>query len=89
MLKSLITFKKGFQVCVLLVFLARTSPVYGDPGVQPPEEQPKEEQQQEQLPLWFPKVLGLQFNGVYQNVPGFHSPYVGEHSFTTAGGEGH
>jgi high affinity Mn2+ porin len=46
----------------------------------------KEEKQQ---PSWIPKVLGLQFNGVYQNVPGFHSPYAGDNSFRTDGGRGH
>ncbi len=43
----------------------------------------------EGLPSWVPKVLGLQFNGIYQNVPGFRSSYVGAHSFRTDGGEGH
>ncbi|MGC2425380.1 MAG: carbohydrate porin [Nitrospirota bacterium] len=33
------------------------------------------------LPSWFPKVLGLQFNGIYQYVPDFHSPYAGAQSF--------
>lgn len=42
----------------------------------------------EALPSWFPKVLGMQFNGVYQNVPGFHSPYEGTNSFTTTAGKG-
>jgi hypothetical protein len=51
------------------------------------EQQP--EQKIEGLPSWIPKLLGMQFNGVYQNVPGFRSPYEGAHSFTTAGGEGH
>jgi len=50
---------------------------------QPPEQKP------EGLPAWIPKLLGMQFNGIYQNVPGFRSPYEGERSFTTAGGEGH
>ncbi len=53
----------------------------------PAEQQP--EQKTEQQPLWIPKVLGLQFNGIYQNVPGFHSPYEGDHSFRTDGGLGH
>lgn len=35
----------------------------------------------EALPGWSPKVLGMQFNGVYQNVPAFHSPYQGANSF--------
>ena len=29
-----------------------------------------------------PKLLGLQFNGVYQYMPPFHSPYQGPHSLT-------
>ncbi|MGA2192712.1 MAG: carbohydrate porin [Nitrospirota bacterium] len=33
------------------------------------------------LPSWCPRVLGLQFNGIYQYVPEFHSPYSGAHSF--------
>jgi hypothetical protein len=36
------------------------------------------------LPDWFPKLLGMQFNGVYQDVPGFHSPYQGPNSFVTS-----
>jgi high affinity Mn2+ porin len=42
----------------------------------------------EVLPAWFPKLLGMQFNGVYQNVPGFHSPYQGPNSFATNDGKG-
>jgi len=41
----------------------------------------------ESLPTWFPKVLGMQFNGVYQNVPDFHSPYQGPNSFRATGGQ--
>ena len=51
------------------------------------EQQP--EQKTEQQPAWMPKILGMQFNGVYQNVPGFRSPYEGDHSFKTDGGLGH
>jgi hypothetical protein len=54
--------------------------------------EPKEaakQQEEEQQPSWVPKVLGLQFNGVYQNVPGFHSPYAGDNSFRTDEGRGH
>lgn len=43
----------------------------------------------ESLPSWFPKVLGMQANIVYQNMPSFYSPYQGENSFTTSNGEGH
>jgi high affinity Mn2+ porin len=43
---------------------------------------------QEVLPGWFPKLLGGQFNGVYQNVPNFHNPYQGQNSFSTNDGKG-
>ncbi len=43
----------------------------------------------ENLPSWFPKILGMQFNGVYQNMPAFHSPYQGQNSLTSSNGEGH
>ena len=33
-----------------------------------------------QLPSWAPKLLGLQFTGIYQNMPSFHSPYQGDNS---------
>ncbi len=39
-------------------------------------------------PDWAPKVVGMQFNGVYQNVPAFSSPYVGPNSFRTTDGKG-
>jgi hypothetical protein len=41
----------------------------------------------EALPSWFPKLLGGQFNGVYQNVPPFHSPYEGPNSFKPTAGQ--
>ncbi len=39
-------------------------------------------------PDWSPQLLGMQFNGVYQNVPAFPSPYRGLNSFNTTNGEG-
>lgn len=71
---------------VLLLTISRS--VYADADNENQQQQ-KQDQQQEHLPEWFPKLLGLQFNGVYQNVPGFHSPYVGDHSFRTDVGLGH
>ena len=41
------------------------------------------------LPGWMPQLLGLKFNGVYQNVPSFNSPYQGQNSFTTFDSKGH
>src|SRR5208337_3630623 len=35
-----------------------------------------------------PKLLGLQFNGVYQNMPPFRSPYQGVNSLSFRNGEG-
>jgi len=39
-------------------------------------------------PAWAPQLLGMQFNGVYQNVPAFRSPYQGPNSFTTTDNKG-
>ena len=41
----------------------------------------------EALPGWFPKLLGGQFNGVYQDVPAFHNPYQGPNSFIPTRGQ--
>ena len=95
MLKSLFDVKERyFRPCIILVLLAIACQAYADPeSEQPPmrpsEEQQKTEQQQEHLPQWFPKVLGLQFNGIYQYVPSFTSPYIGPHSFRFDDGNGH
>ena len=35
-----------------------------------------------------PRLLGAQFNGVYQNMPPFNSPYQGVHSLSFKNGEG-
>ncbi len=52
------------------------------------ETQPSAKAEKENLPVWFPKLLGMQFNGIYQNMPAFHSPYGGEHSLRTDAGRG-
>ena len=31
-------------------------------------------------PTWLPQLLGMQLNAVYQNTPGFRSPYAGQNS---------
>ena len=33
-----------------------------------------------QKPTWLPQLLGAQFTAIYQNAPGFHSPYTGQDS---------
>ncbi len=35
-----------------------------------------------------PKLVGAQFNGVYQYMPSFHNPYQGPHSLVFTNGEG-
>ena len=40
-------------------------------------------------PEWIPKLLGMQFNGVYQYMPDFHSPYQGPNSLSFQNGLGH
>ncbi len=32
------------------------------------------------LPAWFPRLLGAQATFIYQNMPAFHSPYIGQDS---------
>lgn len=41
------------------------------------------------FPDWFPRLLGAQFNGVYQNMPGFRSPYQGPNSLSFHDGLGY
>ena len=41
------------------------------------------------IPEWMPKVLGMQYNEIYQNMPDFHSPYEGPNSLTTDNNKGH
>ena len=43
----------------------------------------------EALPEWFPKVLGMQYNEIFQHMPDFHSPYSGPNSLTTDNNKGH
>ncbi|HUJ90814.1 MAG TPA: carbohydrate porin, partial [Syntrophorhabdales bacterium] len=70
MLKSLFA-KNVFYVCCVLMAVfsfvgAITPSAYADADDQP---------------YWFPKLLGMQFNGIYQYLPSFDSPYAGPHSF--------
>jgi len=42
----------------------------------------------EKWPGWIPKILGLQFAGIYQNMPAFTSPYAGDKSLIYENGKG-
>lgn len=68
-----IRFKILQPLCFLILFGATSGAVHAETAGEP---------------VWMPKVLGMQFNGVYQNVPAFHSPYEGPNSFRTADGKG-
>jgi high affinity Mn2+ porin len=39
-------------------------------------------------PSWIPRLLGIQANFVYQDMPGFHNPYQGDKSLTYDNGLG-
>jgi hypothetical protein len=41
-----------------------------------------------QTPNWFPKLLGFQATGIYQNMPSFHSPYQGGNSLSFRDNQG-
>ena len=40
------------------------------------------------LPSWAPKLLGMQFTGIYQNMPSFHSPYQANNSLSFRDNQG-
>jgi high affinity Mn2+ porin len=42
----------------------------------------------EKCPGWIPRILGLQFTGIYQTMPTFTSPYTGEKSLIYENGNG-
>lgn len=64
------------------------APKPSDPGIAASPAPPFAAQgAQDPLPGWFPKVVGMQLNAVYQNVPGFNSPYSGPNSFTATGAQ--
>jgi len=42
---------------------------------------PRANAQTTEEPGWFPKVLAMEFNDIYQYIPPFTSPYSGPHSF--------
>ncbi len=46
------------------------------------------EQKSEEWPDWFPRLLGVQYNNIYQNMPPFHSPYQGQNSLSFKNGLG-
>lgn len=79
-------------IFLLVSICALTGPALGE---EPPEPElpaadaaPKEVSPAEPVAPWFPRLLGLQFNGVYQNMPSFRSPYQGPNSLSFRDGLG-
>ncbi len=62
-------------------------PVHGQVSV-PPDTSPPSDTAAPWLESAFPKLLGLEFNGVYQDMPSFHSPYQGQNSLSYLHGAG-
>jgi hypothetical protein len=60
----------------------------GEPRSTSADYWPKCPEENKDLPDWFPKLLGAQFNGIYQNMPPFHSPYEGKNSLSFQNGRG-
>ncbi len=46
------------------------------------------EQKSEEWHDWFPRLLGAQYDNIYQNMPPFHSPYQGQNSLSFKNGLG-
>ncbi|SPF32874.1 Carbohydrate-selective porin OprB [Syntrophobacter sp. SbD1] len=46
------------------------------------------EQKSQECPDWVPKLLGAQYNVIYQDMPPFHSPYEGQNSLSFRNGLG-
>src|SRR5208337_2460338 len=92
------------SLILLLTWLcAFTGPVRGEDSAEPerpvidPDYPPRTHDSAQPDPApavcaWWesasPKLLGLQFNGVYQYMPSFHSPYQGPHSLSFLNNEG-
>ncbi|MBF0457878.1 MAG: carbohydrate porin [Nitrospirae bacterium] len=75
-------FAAWYAFVLVVLLLAVSQPVYADNDtVSEPAAATDNETLQDRMPPWFPKLLGLQFNGIYQNVPGLRSPYTGDNSF--------
>ena len=66
-----------FLAFLIIISLVAAGPCYpaSEPG--------------DNLPSWFPQLLGFQATAIYQNMPGFHSPYQGEKSLVFNAGAGH
>jgi hypothetical protein len=86
-------FKKLYSAVLMVLAIIALGAIPGDVWASEPEHTipgwpDSPEGNSQDLPDWFPKVLGLEFNGVSQNMPAFRSPYQGPNSLSFKDGEG-
>ncbi len=86
------------RLCSLIFLLtslcALIGPVWGEDSAEPerpiigPELSDSQKENPQEFPDWFPKLLGAQYDNIYQNMPPFHSPYQGPNSLSFKNGLG-
>jgi high affinity Mn2+ porin len=87
-------FKKLYSAILLVLAVIVEGAVQGDvwaagsEGAVADSSQDSSEQKRQDLPDWFPRLLGAQFTGIYQNMPPFHSPYGSKNSLSFRNGMG-
>jgi len=87
-------FKKLYSAILLVLVVIVLGGVLGDVWAEGPEGAVGDscrdcsEQKGPELPSWFPKILGAQFNGTFQSMPPFRSPYEGPNSLSFRNGLG-
>ncbi|MFZ0930369.1 MAG: carbohydrate porin [Syntrophobacteraceae bacterium] len=85
------------RLCSLIFLLtslyALVGPVWGEDSAEP--ERPAagsckdcSEEKPQEFPDWFPRLLGAQYDNIYQNMPSFHNPYQGANSLSYRNGLG-
>jgi hypothetical protein len=87
-------FKELYSAILLILALVVAGEVQGNVWAAEPEgavadsSQDSSEEKRQDPPHWFPKLLGAQYDNIYQNMPPFHSPYQGQNSLSFANGLG-
>ncbi len=87
-------FKKFYSTILLVLAVMAGGAVHGNVLADEPERavaesrQESSEQKGEEFPVWFPRILGAQYNNIYQYMPPFHSPYQGGNSLSFRNGLG-
>ncbi len=87
-------FKKLYSAILLVVAVIVTGAVQGNVWAAEPEgavadpRQDSSEEERQEPPAWFPKLLGAQYDIIYQNMPPFHNPYEGANSLSFRNGLG-